>query len=159
MQSVHVKFNPGLPLKKHHSTRRKRLFASKLDLNLRKKLMKCCIWSIGLFGAEIWTLQKVDRKYPDCFETWCWRKTEKISWTDHVLQTVMEERDVLFTIKRIASWIGHIFHRHCHLKHNIEGKIEWRGRRQNQLLNDTKKTRKYCKLIERGSIRLHYVEN
>jgi len=77
---------------------------------------------------------------------------QKIGWTDHVknekvLQTVTEEGDFLFTLKRRkANWIGHILHRHCHLKHDIEGKIEGTGRRQNQLLNDTKKTRKCCKL-------------
>jgi hypothetical protein len=27
-------------------------FASKLDLNLRKKLVKCYIWNIALCGAE-----------------------------------------------------------------------------------------------------------
>jgi hypothetical protein len=32
--------------------RKKTLFASKLDLNIRKKLVKCHIWSIALFGAE-----------------------------------------------------------------------------------------------------------
>ena len=79
---------------------------------------------------------------------------EKISWTDHVknekvLQSVTEERDVLCTInRRKAKWIGHILHRHCHLKHDIEGKIEGKGRRQKQLRNDTKKTRKYRKLKE-----------
>jgi len=56
--------------------KKKTVFASKLDLNLRKKLIKCCIWNIGLFGAENWRLQKVDRKYLDSFETGCWRKTE-----------------------------------------------------------------------------------
>ena len=29
---------------------------SKLDFNLRKKLVKCDIWSIALYGAETWTL-------------------------------------------------------------------------------------------------------
>jgi len=29
------------------------LFTSKLDLKLRKKLVKCYIWSIALYGAEI----------------------------------------------------------------------------------------------------------
>jgi hypothetical protein len=28
--------------------------------NLRKKLVKCYIWSIALYGAETWTLWKVD---------------------------------------------------------------------------------------------------
>jgi hypothetical protein len=33
------------------------IFTSKLDLNLRKKLAKCYIWSIALCGAEASTLQ------------------------------------------------------------------------------------------------------
>ena len=30
----------------------KYLFTSKLDLNLRKKLVKCYVWSMALYGAE-----------------------------------------------------------------------------------------------------------
>jgi hypothetical protein len=36
-------------------------FTSKLDLNLRKKLVKCYIWSIAFYGAEKWTLREVDQ--------------------------------------------------------------------------------------------------
>ena len=53
---VHVKVNPELPWKKQHSTGR--LFTSKMDLDLRKKLVKCYIWSKALYGAETWTLGK-----------------------------------------------------------------------------------------------------
>jgi hypothetical protein len=59
---------------------------------------------------------------------WCWRRTEKISWTDRVineeaLRTVQEERNILQTIKRRkANWIGHI----CLLKHVTEGKLKGR---------------------------------
>jgi hypothetical protein len=63
---------------------KKTLFTSKLDLNLRKKLVNCYIWSIALYGAETWTLRKVDLKYLESFEMWCWRRMEKISWTDRV---------------------------------------------------------------------------
>ena len=42
--------------------RRKTLFTSKLDLNIRTKLVKCYIWSTALDGAETWTLRKVDQK-------------------------------------------------------------------------------------------------
>jgi hypothetical protein len=73
MQNEHVKLNPELPCLKQHSTRR-RLFTSKLDLNLSKKLVKCYIWSITLCGAETWTLGKVDQKYLESFEMWCWRR-------------------------------------------------------------------------------------
>jgi hypothetical protein len=34
------------------------LFTGKLGLKLRKKLLKCYIWSIALHGAETWTLRQ-----------------------------------------------------------------------------------------------------
>jgi hypothetical protein len=39
----------------------------KLDLKLRKKLVKCYIWSIALYVAETWTLRRVDQKYLKSF--------------------------------------------------------------------------------------------
>jgi hypothetical protein len=59
------------------------LFTSKMDLELRKKLVKCYIWSIDFYGAENRTLRAVDQKHLESFEMWCWRM-EKISWIDHV---------------------------------------------------------------------------
>ena len=34
------------------------LFTSTLDLELRKKLVKCYVWSIAFHGAETWTLEQ-----------------------------------------------------------------------------------------------------
>jgi hypothetical protein len=103
------------------------------------KLVKWHIWSIALYGAETWTLRKVDQKNLEIFEMWCWRRLQKISWTDRVrneevLHRVKEERNIVHTIKRRkATWIGHILRRNCLLKHVIEGKlaarIEVTGRR------------------------------
>jgi hypothetical protein len=45
--------------------KKKALFTSKLDLNLRKKLVKCYIWSMALYDAETWTLRVADQKYLD----------------------------------------------------------------------------------------------
>jgi hypothetical protein len=58
-----------------------------------------------LYGAETWTLRKVDQKYQESFEMWCWRRMEKISWIDRVrneevLHRVKEERNILHTIKK-----------------------------------------------------------
>jgi hypothetical protein len=112
--------------------KKKTLFTSKLDLNLRKKLVKCYILSIALYGAETWTFRKVDQKYLESFEIWCWRRMEKIIWADRVkneevLHRVKEERNILHKIKRRkANWIGHILRRNCLLKHVIEGKLEGR---------------------------------
>jgi hypothetical protein len=85
-----------------------------------------------LYGAETWTLLKVDQKYLESFEMWCWRRMEKIGWTDRVrneevLHRVKEERNIIPTIKRRkVNWIGHILRRNCLLKHVIEGKLEGR---------------------------------
>jgi hypothetical protein len=57
--------------------KKKTLFTTKLDLNVTKKLVKCYIWSIALYGAETWTLRKVDQRYLESFEMWCWRRMEK----------------------------------------------------------------------------------
>jgi hypothetical protein len=48
-----------------------------VDLELRKKLVKCNIWNIAVYGAETGTLRAVDQKYLESFEMWCWRRLEK----------------------------------------------------------------------------------
>ena len=48
-------------------------------LNLRKKPVKCYIWSMALYGAETWALRAADQIYLESFEVWCWRRMEKIS--------------------------------------------------------------------------------
>jgi len=99
--------------------------------------------------------------YLETFETWCWRKVEKISWTDlveneEVLHKVKGERNILHKIRRrMASWIGHILRRYCLLKHFIEGNIRKnklkvrRRRRHKQLLNDLKERIGHCKLKDK----------
>jgi hypothetical protein len=42
------------------------LFTSKTGLVLRKKLVKCYIWSIALYGAETWK-RAVDQKHLEGF--------------------------------------------------------------------------------------------
>jgi len=49
-----------------------------------RKLVKCYLWGIVLFGAETWELRKVDQKFLESFEMWHCRRMEKISWSDRV---------------------------------------------------------------------------
>ena len=53
----------------------KLLFTRITGLKLKKKTLKCYIWSITLWGTENLTLQKMDRKYLECFEMKCWRRS------------------------------------------------------------------------------------
>ena len=123
--------------------------------------MKCFVWSMALYGAEIWTLRATDQKRLESFETWCWRRMEKISWIDRVrseevLLRVNEQKNILHEIrKRKVNWNGHILRRNCLLQQVIEGKIKGqievtrrRGRRRKKLLNYLKDRRGYCQLKE-----------
>jgi hypothetical protein len=131
-------------------------------LELRKKLLKCYIWSIAFYGAETLTLRAMDQKHLESFEMLCWRKMEKISWTDHVrsedvLLRVKEQRNILHEIhKRKANWFGHILLRNCLLQRVTEGKIqggievtERQGRRLKKLLDGLKERREYSHLKEK----------
>jgi len=40
--------------------KKRALFTSTLDLEMRRKLLKCYIWSIALYGSETWMLRTVD---------------------------------------------------------------------------------------------------
>jgi len=85
--------------------KKRAIFTSTVDWELRKNLVKCYIWSIALYGAETWTIRAVDQKQLESFEMWCWRRMEKISRTDHVrneevLLRVNEQRNSLHEIRK-----------------------------------------------------------
>jgi len=55
---------------------------------------------IALYGAEIWTILKAERRRIEAFETWCWSRTLKMPWTDRVRNEEvfqrMNERKVMW---------------------------------------------------------------
>jgi hypothetical protein len=92
--------------------------------------------SAAAYGAETWTLRNVDQKYLESFKMWCWKRMEKISWTDRV----RNEKKITYSKggKKYASisltktkqkgrktnWNGHILRTNRLLKHVIEGRID-----------------------------------
>ena len=103
----------------------------------------------------------VDQKHLESFEMLCWRRMDKLSWTDHVrneevLPRAKEQKNILHEIStRKANWIGPIFRRNCLLQRVIEGKIKGgievagrRGRRRKKLLDDLEERRGYSHLEE-----------
>ena len=82
---------------------------------------------------------------------WCWRRMEKIKWSEKVinkqaLDRIGEKRTHLKNIlRRKANWIGHILRRNCLLHEAIEGQMtEEKGvGRRTQLLDDLRNRRKY----------------
>ena len=135
--------------------RDKRLMTGKLNMTLKKRLVKSLIWSVVLYGAETWTIKAADRRKLESFEMWVWRRMLRVSWRDHrrnedVLQEIDEERKLLNVIKeRQKNWIGHVLRGEGLLKEVIEGRYQGtraRGRRRKAMLDDLKGNRSYREL-------------
>jgi len=45
-----------------------------VGLKFKEEIFKGYIWSAALYDAETWTLRKLDRKYLESCEMWCWRR-------------------------------------------------------------------------------------
>ena len=58
---------------------KKKLFTGKMNLELKKRIIKCVVWSVALYAAGTWTLTQVDRDILEALEIWIWRRMEKIS--------------------------------------------------------------------------------
>ena len=99
--------------------KKKNLFTSKLDFNLRKKLVKCYVWSMALYGAETWTLRATDQKRLESFEMWFWRRMEKISWTDHV-----RNEEVLLRVNEQSRGISYMKYKNGRLTGLVTSYIE-----------------------------------
>ena len=84
---------------------------------------------------------------------WCWRRMEKIKWSEkvtneQVLDRIGEKWTLLNNIlRRKVNWIGHILRRNCLLHVAIEGQItevkRVGRRRRTQLLDDLRNRRRY----------------
>jgi hypothetical protein len=58
--------------------------ASKLNSELKKKFVRCYVWSIALYDSETRALRNLERKYLETLEMWFRRIMEKIKWPEKV---------------------------------------------------------------------------
>jgi hypothetical protein len=93
----------------------KKLYTDKsLSLEIRKRLMRCCVWSVMLYGAEATTYTARAISYMEACEMWIYRRMLKIPWTaqmknSEVLEMAKAERMVLETIKsRKIKYFGRV---------------------------------------------------
>jgi hypothetical protein len=107
-------------LEKTAFNKTKTRFISRLDLNLTKKVVKGCIWSIALYGAENWMLRKQienNWKVSECGAGEGWRYHWDLpceKWRS-VIKRVKEEGNILQTVKKerltglVTSCLGTVF--------------------------------------------------
>jgi hypothetical protein len=86
---------------------------------------------------KLGTLLKVDQKYLEGFEMWCWRRSvgpinvrnEEVLYC---IESKGNEHPTYNKKRRKTKWIGHILRRNCLLKHVIEGntdRSDWKKRK------------------------------
>ena len=46
---------------------------------------------VVMYGCEIWTVKKVERRRIDAFELWCWRRLLRVPWTARSNQSILKE--------------------------------------------------------------------
>jgi len=51
---------------------------------MKKKLINSCIWSVALYGSEIWTLGKNEERVVNTFEIRSRRRMLEIKWSDRI---------------------------------------------------------------------------
>ena len=53
------------------------------DITLPTKvhLVKDMVFPVVMYGCEIWTIKKAERRRTDAFELWCWRRLLRVPWT------------------------------------------------------------------------------
>jgi len=105
------------------------LCSNNLSLEMKRKLIKSCIWSVAPYGSGTWTLRKNEERAVNAFETWCWRRMSKIKWTDRitndeVFQRVKKETLLLKILKNgHHSWLGHTIRQNEFVVNILEGAI------------------------------------
>ena len=118
--------------------RKRSTFYGPLEKKLRKRLVKCFVWSVALYGALQWNEQKL----LEAFEMWMWR-TERAKSTDEIKNAIVLERAgvgriMLELIKnRKINWLGHWLRRNCLLKDALEGMVNGKKvcSRRNQMID------------------------
>ena len=48
---------------------------------MRICLVKAMVFPVVMYGCEIWTIRKAERRRIDAFELWCWRRLLRVLWT------------------------------------------------------------------------------
>ena len=55
-----------------------------MNIEVKKRLLKCYIWSVLTYGCELWTISKVMEDKLAAAEMWFYRRMLRVSWKEGV---------------------------------------------------------------------------
>ena len=67
-----------IAMAKEAFNRKRSIFWGPLEEELSKRLVKCFVWSVALYGAETWTLPRNEQKRLEAFQMWVWRRMGRV---------------------------------------------------------------------------------
>ena len=74
-----MKLKDACSLEEKAMTNLDSIFKSRDIVLLTKvRLVKAMVFSVGMYGREIWTLKKAEHQRIDAFEQWCWRRLLRV---------------------------------------------------------------------------------
>ena len=85
-----------------------------ITLRIKIRLVKSLVFHIVLYGAESWTMRKLERKMIDAFELWCWRRLLRVTCIDRkknvwVIDNIKSEWTIESRIvKASLCYFGHV---------------------------------------------------
>ena len=52
-----------------------------ITLSTKVHLVKAMVFTVVMYGCEIWTIKKAEHQRIDAFELWCWKRLLRVPWT------------------------------------------------------------------------------
>ena len=127
-----------LLLGRKHMTNQDSVVKSR-DITLPTKvcIIKAMVFfPVVMYGCEIWTIKKAERRRIDAFELWCWRRLLRVPWTTRrsshwILKEIIPEYSLEGLILKLKlQYFGHLMQRVNSLEKILMlGKIEGRRKR------------------------------
>ena len=113
------------------------------DITLPTKvhLVKAMVFPVVMYGCEIWTIKKGERRRIVAFELWCWRRLLRVPWTARrPNQSILKETNhdyslggLMLKLKLKLQYFGHLMRRTDSLgKSLMLGKTEGRTEGDNR---------------------------
>ena len=107
-----------------------------ITLSTKVRLVKAMIFSLVMYGCEIWTIKTAECQRIDAFYLWCWRRLLRVPWTARRSnQSILKEISPGCSLKGLMlklklQYFGHLMQRaELFEKTLMLGKIEGRRRR------------------------------
>ena len=75
-----------------------------ITLPTKAHVVKSMVFSIVMYGCEIWTIRKAERQRIDASELWCWRRLLRVPWTARRSnQSILKEISPEYSLEGLES--------------------------------------------------------